>query len=38
MTPGWTTATPSAGLISRMRFMRSMARTMPPLMGTQPPT
>ena len=38
LTPGWTTATKSAALISRMRFMRSSESTMPPRTGTQPPT
>ncbi len=38
ITPGWTTATKSCGLISRIRFMRSRQSTMPPFTGVQPPT
>ena len=38
MTPGWTTASPSRGEISRIRFILMRERTRPPFTGTQPPT
>jgi len=38
ITPGSTTATPSAVLISLILFMRANDSAMPPRKGTQPPT